>query len=187
MAREKRWLTTREMVLIALFTAVTAVLAQVAIPLPLSPIPVSLVVLAVYITSLLLNRKCALAVMLCYLVLGMVGVPVFANFRAGLSTLVGPTGGYLVAFPLMALVITTVVKHWSGLPSVIVALVLSTLVCYLFGSLWYSYVAHIGFWQAIAIAVLPYLAADCLKMAVAVVIFVPVRQQLRKANYLPLR
>ena len=89
----KRLLTAKDLTIIGIFTAVTIVLAQIAIPLPFTPMPISFGLVAVYITGILLSPNQAILTQVIYLLLGAVGVPVFGNFRGGLGALFGPTGG----------------------------------------------------------------------------------------------
>jgi biotin transport system substrate-specific component len=98
----KKPLEAKELSIIGIFAAVTAVLAQIAIPLPFTPMPISFGLVAVYITGMLLKPKHAVFAQVCYLALGAVGVPVFGNLRSGISALFGPTGGYLMVYPIMA-------------------------------------------------------------------------------------
>ena len=105
-------MTTRELTLAALFVAVTAVLSQIVIPMPL--VPFNLAVLAVFLCGSLLPKGAALLSQLCYLLLGAIGVPVYAQFSAGPSVLFGVTGGYLVAYPVMAWLVALLIEKWAG-------------------------------------------------------------------------
>ena len=73
--------SVKELAIIAFFTSLTAVLAQIAIPIPFSPVPISFGLVAVYISAILLKPKHAIYSQVCYLIIGMMGVPVFAGFR----------------------------------------------------------------------------------------------------------
>src|SRR5918912_1625773 len=84
--------------------AVTAVAAQIAIPLPFSPVPFTLQVLAVVLSGLLLRSRYGALAQAIYVLVGAVGVPVFAQFSGGLGVVLGPTGGYLLSYPVAAAV-----------------------------------------------------------------------------------
>src|SRR5215208_6670677 len=88
----------------ALMAAVTAVAAQIAIPLPFSPVPFTLQVLAVILSGLLLGPRYGALAQVVYVLLGAVGLPVFAQFSGGLGVVLGPTGGYLLSYPVAAAV-----------------------------------------------------------------------------------
>jgi biotin transport system substrate-specific component len=97
-------ITWRRVVRIALGAGVVALSAQAAIDLPGSPVPVTLQGLAVLLVGGILGARVGTAALVLYLLAGMVGLPVFSGGRAGAAWLLGPTGGYLLAFPLGAAV-----------------------------------------------------------------------------------
>ncbi|KUK16848.1 biotin transporter BioY, partial [Thermococcus sibiricus] len=90
----------REITYAALFAALTAVGAQIAIPL--GTVPITLQVLFVLLSGLILGAKLGFLSQIVYLFMGAIGLPVFANFSGGLAYIYGPTGGYLISFPLAA-------------------------------------------------------------------------------------
>lgn len=89
---------------ISLMVAVTAVMAQLAIPMP-AGVPMTLQTLAVTFAGAILGQKQGTLAMVVYLLIGTVGVPVFSSFTGGAAVLVGPTGGFLWSFPIMAMII----------------------------------------------------------------------------------
>src|SRR5207249_10368368 len=96
-------LTLRRGVAVLLGTALVAAAAQIAVPLPGTPVPVTLQPLAVLVVGGLLGAPLGAASLLLYLALGAAGLPVFTPFGVpGLGRLLGPTGGYLLAYPLAA-------------------------------------------------------------------------------------
>jgi biotin transport system substrate-specific component len=98
--------TTRDLALTALFAALTAVCAQVSLALPgISSVPFTLQVFAVLASGAVLGARRGFLSQLIYLLLGAAGAPVFARFHGGPQVLVGPTAGYLTAFPLAAFLV----------------------------------------------------------------------------------
>ena len=89
---------------VALMAALTAVGAQISIPLPFTPVPFTLQVPMVVLSGLLLGVRYGALSQVVYLLLGAIGLPVFAKFSAGLGIILGPTGGYLVSYPFAAAV-----------------------------------------------------------------------------------
>jgi biotin transport system substrate-specific component len=87
---------------VALMAAVTAVAAQITIPLPFSPVPFTMQVLAVLLSGMLLGARNGALSQLVYVLVGAAGAPVFAGFSGGLGVIFGPTGGYLLSYPLAA-------------------------------------------------------------------------------------
>lgn len=181
----KSKLSIRELCATGIFAAATVVLSQIAIPLPMTAVPLSLGVVAVYLSGMFLNTRCAALCQICYLLLGAIGLPVFAGFQGGLGRLFGPTGGYLFAYPVMAAMISFLL---SRIPSGVrpgiggyawaFASVLGSLaVCYLCGTAWLSVSTQTPFTAALSMAVVPFIPVDLLKIAASVLLFVPVRSR----------
>ena len=100
---KKKSFTTFQMALIAVMAAITCILGPLSIPIPVSPVPISLTNLAIYLTVCLLGWKFGTISYLIYLLIGIAGLPVFSGFSSGFAKLLGPTGGYLIGFIPMAI------------------------------------------------------------------------------------
>jgi biotin transport system substrate-specific component len=163
---------------VALMAAVTAVAAQITIPLPFSPVPFTLQVLAVILSGLLLGPRYGALAQAIYVLVGAVGVPVFAGFRGGLGVLVGPTGGYLLAYPIAAAIAglaayaaANAVRRralWSGFIWGCVALA----VIYAVGATWLAAVTDLPLAVALAQGVLPFVPLDLVKVGLAALVAV---------------
>ncbi len=129
-----------------LVAALTAAFAQVTVPYPLSPAPFTLQTAGVYLAGLLLGPVWGAFSLVLYVLVGVAGAPVFAGGGAGYGVLVGPTGGYLVSFPLAAALVGAVVhrqvdpRRLDGVSVALQALALGAglAVVYLVGSVWLS-------------------------------------------------
>ena len=97
-------LTTYQLTLTAVMAAVICVLGPISIAIPVSPVPISLASMAVYLAVTVLGMKLGTLSCLIYLLLGLVGIPVFAGGSAGAAKLFGPTGGYLIGYLFLALI-----------------------------------------------------------------------------------
>lgn len=171
---------TRQMALIGLMTALLCIMAPISILLPFSPIPLSLGTLAVYFGVLLLGMKQSLISVAVYLLLGLVGLPVFSGFSGGAGKLFGPTGGYLVGYIFLALITGFFIDKFPNRKLIcMVGMLLGTVACYLFGTLWLSYQSAMSFSQALLSAVVPFLPGDALKLVVAMLVGFQVRKRLR--------
>ena len=95
---------TKRLTLIGLSAALLCILGPLSIPLPVSPVPITLTNFAVYIIIYILGMHSGTVSVLIYLCLGAVGLPVFSAFSGGLGKLAGPTGGYLAGFLFLALI-----------------------------------------------------------------------------------
>lgn len=175
---------TKDLTLCALFTALAAVLSQVSLPLPFTPVPITLSTVAVFLTGALLTPRQAFTSWLCYLLLGAVGVPVFAGFSGGISVLLGPTGGYLMVFPFMAALIAWVFTRGQSLPRALAGIGLSLLLCYAGGCAWFMLITGQPLQTALALTVLPFLPMDVAKAAACAVLALPLRRSLARAAIL---
>ena len=94
----------------ALMLGVLICLSQISVALP-TAVPITLQTLAIYLIACLMTPNHAFYTVLCYLIMGAIGLPVFSNFNSGMGALIGPTGGFLFSFPIMALVMSTIITH----------------------------------------------------------------------------
>jgi biotin transport system substrate-specific component len=149
------------------FAAALAVASQVAVPLPYTPVPITLQPLVVALTGLWLGPTAGAASMLLYLAVGAAGVPVFSPFGApGVARFFGPTGGYLMAYPIGAFIAGWIGARWpSYLGRVIAAS--AAIAAVILGGLAHLAVLHGGVGAALALGVHPFVALDLVKAAVA--------------------
>lgn len=175
--------STRQIALVGLMTAVICILGPIAVPLPFSPVPVSLTNLAIFLSLFVLGMKKGTISYVIYLLLGLVGLPVFSAFTGGPGKLLGPTGGYLIGFLFMAVISGIFIDKWTNSIVVCVAgMILGSTVCYLFGTVWLSFQGHMSFSAALAAGVLPFLPGDVAKMLIAAIAGRQIRKRLRKAG-----
>ena len=198
MKKAKPTLSARELAIIAVFAVITAVLSQIAIPLPFTPMPISFGLVAVYIAGILLKPKHAIYSQICYLALGAMGVPVFGNFRGGIGALFGPTGGYLLVYPIMAWVVSMALNSRKSRQSkrtqsrgIVflksgVAMCIAHVILYLGGTTWLSITTGTTFYTSLALAVFPFIPLDIVKILLCVFGVVPIRSRLILANVLML-
>lgn len=161
----KKILSTRNMILCALFAALTAVFSQIVIPIPFTPIPVNLATLSVVLAGALLGAGAGTVSQLVYLLAGAAGLPVFTRLQGGFAVLAGPTGGYLIGY-LAAAFITGLLltKTKRTLVAYLLSMTVGILACYAFGTVWYMFLTHTPLPAALAQCVLPFLPGDCLKV-----------------------
>lgn len=163
---------------VALMAAVTAVAAQIAIPLPFSGVPFTMQVLAVVLSGLLLGPRYGALAMGIYLLVGAVGVPVFAQFQGGLGTILGPTGGYLVSYPIAAALAGLAAPAAANavrrraLSLSFAAGTAGLVVIYALGMTWLMIVAQLPLAVALAQGVLPFVVFDLIKVGLAALVAV---------------
>lgn len=151
--------------LVAGFSLVIALCAQIAIPLPFTPVPVTLQTLAVLMAGCLLGSGRGALAVLAYLGEGFAGLPVFSAGRAGIAHLLGPTGGYLLGFLAAAFVVGVCAERgasrsWLGTWAM---LILGNIVLYIPGVVWLG--AYTGMGRALSLGLAPFVAGDLLKIA----------------------
>ena len=166
-----RSLSVLQMALIGVMTAITCILGPLSIQIPGTPVPISFTNLAIYITLYVLGMKDGTISYLIYLLLGVVGLPIFSSFTGGPAKLAGPTGGYLIGFIFMALIAGFFIdrfpkKYWFH----VIGMVLGTAVCYLFGTVWLCYQMKIGFIAGLWAGCIPYLPGDGVKIVISVIL-----------------
>ena len=142
-------------------------MAQVRIPLPFTPVPITGQTFAVLLVGAVLGFRRGAASLLLYLSLGLVGLPFFAGGASGLAILVGPTGGYLVGFVMAAGLVGLLAARGLDrrVPSALLAFLAGEVVIYLFGVAWLS--VFLGIPHAITAGLLPFVLGDVIKLFAA--------------------
>jgi biotin transport system substrate-specific component len=148
-------------------SALIAICAHVALPLPWTPVPLTLQTFAVLLLGLMLGPGAGAAAAALYLLEGAVGLPVFSpTGPLGLAHLLGPTGGYLLAYPAAAWLAGWLGAR-RGLPPALGAALLGSVVILLAGGLWLALITHAPLRVALWQSVLPFLPGDALKCVAA--------------------
>ncbi|BCP63498.1 biotin biosynthesis protein BioY [Streptococcus parasuis] len=159
--------STKSLVYIAIGTALIAALSQIT--LSIGPVPFTLQTLAVGLVACLYKPKDALASVGLYLVLGAIGLPIFAGFSGGFAALVGPTAGFLWGFLLFAGLTSMTTKANSSSVNVFLACLLGSVACFLPGVLIFKIVSGATWSDTIAWTVLPFILPDLAKIALVTV------------------
>lgn len=170
-----------QITIIGLMAAVICILGPLSIPIGL--IPISFTNLAIYFALYILGTKKAAMSFLIYMLIGLVGVPVFSGFSGGPSKLLGPTGGYIIGFLFMTLIsgffIDRFIDKWY---LCILGMILGTAVCYTIGTVWLSYQADLSMSAALAVGVIPFIPADLIKIIIVAFIGPQIRTRLIRIN-----
>ncbi|MGI6684322.1 MAG: biotin transporter BioY [Bacillota bacterium] len=156
----------KDMTIVAMFSALTAVLSQVSIPLPFSPVPITLQTFAVFLTGAVLGSRKGTLALAIYVLIGLFGLPVFSQGKSGLPALVGPTGGYIIGFIPAVYIIGKVLEeseHITFLRS-FGAITLGLVVVYTLGVIQLKFVLDLSLTEAVTMGVLPYLVFEFAKV-----------------------
>ena len=169
---------TCQLVLAALFAALTAVCSQIQIPLPM--IPINLALFAVHLCGALLGAKWGALSMAVYALLGAVGVPVFAGFGSGPAVLFGKTGGYIIGYILCAAIVGLLSRRLGfTFPKLCLSMVIGVAVCYVFGTAWFMVISGLNLATSLSYCVLPFLPGDAVKILLAALLALRLRKPLQ--------
>ena len=178
-------LRTRDLTAIAACAALMAVCAWIAVP---TQPPFTLQTLGVFLAVGVLGGRRGTAAVGLYLLMGAVGLPVFAGFGGGLGVLLGATGGYILGFLCSALLMWTMERLLGTRPpALLLSMALGLLVCYAFGTAWYMALyartaGPIGLAGALGACVAPFIIPDLCKIAVALTLSLRLRRHVQQGR-----
>lgn len=186
---KNKTMTTYQLALTGVMTAVICILGPMTLQLPISPVPISLADLAIRFAIIILGMKLGTLSCMLYLLIGLSGIPVFSGFSGGIGKLAGPTGGYLVGYLFLALMGGFFVERFSGKglkqrASQGLGLLMGTVILYTFGTAWLAYMAGMSFMEALAAGVLPFIPGDLAKIFITLLLGPEIRARLLQAGYL---
>ncbi len=176
----------RDLIAVAFFAALTTVGAWISFPLPFSPVPIVLANLFVLLSGVILGKWLGPLSQVVYLMLGFVGIPVFAGHTAGPSVITGPTGGYLIGYVLAAFVAGVLAEHLPrlsrsstfGSARLAGAMVAGAAVIYLPGIPWLAHITGMDVPTAMVKGFYPYLPGDAVKIIVGTMLCMSLMTQL---------
>ena len=173
-------ISTRNMILCALFAALTAVFSQ--IQLPIGPVPINLATMSVFLAGGILGWKYGAVSQLVYVLLGVIGAPVFHGFTGGFGVVMGKTGGYIIGYVLAALITGFFADKVKKLPAVFlpIGMAIGLAVCYALGTAWFINLTHFGLSKSLTLCVFPFIAGDIVKIAAATFLTIRLRKVLRR-------
>jgi len=165
----------RDLSLVLAGSLFVALLAQVAIPLPFTPVPITGQTLGVLLVGAALGSRLGFMALLAYLLEGAMGLPVFAGGTGGLAKILGPTGGFLLAFPLAAGLVGLLVERLGldrSFPGTLLAMLLGNALLYLVGLPWLAaWLMGVGKFAGVggllAMGLFPFLPGDLVKAVLA--------------------
>ena len=163
---------------IALCTAVIAIMAQISIPMPLG-VPMTMQTFAITLAAVVLGSKKGGIATLIYVLMGAVGIPVYAGFAGGFQHIVGPTGGFIISFPVMAFIIGLGVDKFRNVKGgFLICLILGTLINYVIGVLMFCLLTQSPVSVGISACVLPFIPTAIIKAALASILGLKIRERL---------
>lgn len=177
-----RFALTQRIVLAALFAALMAVCSQIQIPLPM--VPINLALFAVHLCGALLGAKWGALSISAYVLLGLVGVPVYAGFASGPAALFGKTGGYILGYILSAFLVGLLSRRigftFKGL---CLSMLVGVVACYAFGTVWFMAVTGLNLMTSLAYCVIPFLPGDAVKIVLAALLALRLKKPLQALGF----
>ena len=173
----------RSMIMIALFAAIIGVLAQITIPLPL--VPITGQTLAIGLAATILGARNGTLAVILYLIIGIAGVPVFAEFGAGVSKLIGPTGGFLIGFIPQAFFMGLFMEKLGfTLKNALIANIVGMFITLFFGTAWLKISVDLSWTAAFASGFTPFIIVGIVKAVIASWVGILVRKRLISSKLL---
>ena len=176
-------LQTADLARIALGAVVIIICSWISIP---TAIPFTMQTFAVFLILGILGGKKGTLSIVIYILLGAIGIPVFAGFTGGIGIILGTTGGYILGFIFMGLLYWLFESLFGKKLSVtIISMIIGLFVCYAFGTAWFIFVyagqsGAIGIGTALAWCVVPFIVPDVIKMVLAIVISSRIRKYIKQ-------
>ncbi|HET56710.1 MAG TPA: biotin transporter BioY [Ignavibacteria bacterium] len=161
--------TTTQLFWISTFFILMVFAAQVSIPV--KPVPFTLQTMLVILSGAFLGARNGALSQVAYITAGAVGLPVFANFNFGFATLVGPTGGYLIAFPVAAFLVGKIIENNKSFLAITIAMILGSLTILLVGAAYLSLFFGGNLNEALKAGVLIFSVWDIIKISAAISIY----------------
>lgn len=175
----------KNLVYIALMAALCCILGPWSIPIGV--IPISLGLVGVFLAGYLLGPIYGTISVAIYILLGVAGLPVFTGFAGGLPKVIGPTGGYIVGYLIVAFCTGYASQKvdQTKLYLHVLAMVIGLIGCYALGTAWFCHLSDMSVREALAVCVIPFIPFDLMKIALCTVLGVAVKRALKAANLLP--
>jgi len=172
------------LIVTTLFAAIIGILAQITIPLPL--VPITGQTLAIGLAATILGKRYGTLSVLVYILLGIIGVPVFSMMQSGLGVVFGPTGGYIVGFIPAAFITGWYIERFGlTLTHAVTANVIGMIITLTFGAVWLKISAELSWMSAFVGGVTPFVVVGVVKAVLAASIGILVRKRLTSAKLLP--
>lgn len=167
-SKGRKGVSVRQLTFAALFAAIITVCAQVVIPIP--PIEFTMQVFGVLLAGAMLPPFYAVLSVTSYVMLGAFGLPVFKHFTGGFQSVIGPTGGYIIAFIFMALSVSLAVKYLPKKVGLAMGMLVAVVICHAFGTAWFAFSMDKSFKESFLLCSAPFILPDVCKAICAGVV-----------------
>jgi biotin transport system substrate-specific component len=175
---KKNTLNTQDFCMIGLITAIICIVSPLSIPLPFT-VPMTLQTFIITFAAIILGAKRSAIATLLYVLLGGFGLPVFSNFTGGWQSLVGPTGGFLISFPLMAYIIGfTSDLHTKNKWSLLIGIIIGTSVNFICGITMFCFITRSSLLIGFTACVLPFIPVTIIKIVLSYLLGINIKKRI---------
>ncbi len=166
----------------SLMVAVMCILAPLSVTI--GPIPLTLAIATMYLSAYVLGAYKGTIAVFVYILLGLVGLPVFSGYQGGFAKLFSYTGGYIFGYIFLVLVSGLFIDKFSSKKFYfhVFGMLLGLFLCYFFGTCWFCVLTKASFTYALSVCVIPFIGFDIIKLIIAIIVGVPLRRALSKAK-----
>lgn len=164
----------------AVMTAIICIVAPVSIPV--GAIPISFTNFVIFLSVYLLGCKNGCISVAVYILMGLIGLPVFSGFSGGVGVLAGPTGGYIIGYLPMAVIVGKAVERWEKKGIQFLAMCTGCAVCYVVGTLWFCVLMKAKVLTALSVCVFPFIPGDLVKIVLAIQVGTKMKKQMLRAG-----
>ena len=178
----KSKLSTRDLCIIAIFTAIIAALAQISVPTPYG-ISMTMQTFAIPLAGIVAGAKRGAIATLIYIFLGAIGIPVFAGFTGGMGIVFGMSGGFILSFPVLAL-IAGIAESKNNKVWLVSGLFIGAVINFLCGMIWFSVVTSSNLRTAFMLSALPFIPTEIIKIVLVIVLGRQIKKSLIKEKVL---
>lgn len=171
-------LSTKELILCGLFASITSILAQISIPIPFTTVPITMQVFSLVLCGIILGPKLGFISQLIYVLIGLIGVPVFSQMSGGISVIIGPTGGFIISFPIITLLAGYFSKRYNSYFMIMIGIFGGLMINYLVGTLQFILIMKVSFVEGLTLCVLPFVVLDFVKIYLATIVGISISKRL---------
>lgn len=168
-------ITARDITFTALMAACLCLISPLSIPLP-GGVPITLSLFVIFITGIILGAKRGTAALCIYLLLGIIGLPVFSGFSGGLEKVLGPTGGYMIGYIFLVLCTGLASDKSNSVIVMFLGMLLGLVICYIFGTVWLAFVMHTDIKGALMAGVVPFILGDMIKLVLGLILGIRIKK-----------
>ncbi|WP_195939415.1 biotin transporter BioY [Romboutsia sp. 1001713B170131_170501_G6] len=175
-------LSTKELVICSIFASITAILAQISIPIPFTTVPLTMQMFSVMICGILLGSRLGFLSQVIYLSLGIIGIPVFSQMGGGIGVLAGPTGGFLISFPIVSFIVGYFFEKYKNNILLLLSMLIALFISYIIGTFQFSLIAGVSFFKGLLTCVVPFIIVDFIKIGLVYIFGKCIRKRINLKN-----